>query len=103
MKTNATGCGVGDEGSGTSGTRSPHFRLIFFFPRFYWEWLPGFSGVPGRINKLGGGEGLSGGSVFIGGEFKPPVLVWRNDADTGPSTTSEFVRSMSGAVRCYFL
>lgn len=57
--------------------------------RFYWEWLPGFSGVPGRINELGGGEDSFGGSVFIGGEFKPPVLVWRNDPYIGPSTTSE--------------
>ncbi len=57
--------------------------------RFYWEWLPAFSGVPGRINELGGGEGAFVDSVFIGGEFTPPVLVWRNDPHIGPSTTGE--------------
>lgn len=57
--------------------------------RFYWEWLPAFSGVPGRINELGGGEGAFMDSVFIGGEFTPPVLVWRNDPRVGPSTTGE--------------
>lgn len=63
--------------------------LGWFNIRFYWEWLPAFSGVPGRINELGGGDGAFVDSVFIGGEFTPPVLVWRNDPHVGPSTTGE--------------
>lgn len=65
-----------------------HF-FFFLCGRFYWEWLPAFSGVPGRINELGGGDGAFADSVFIGGEFTPPVLVWRNDPHIGPSTTGE--------------
>lgn len=42
-----------------------------------------------RINKLSGGDDAFGESVIIGGEFTPPVLVWTNDPDIGPSTTSE--------------
>lgn len=57
--------------------------------RFYWEWLPAFAGVHGRINELSGGENMFTDSVFIGGEFNPPVLVWTNDPEVGPSTTSE--------------
>lgn len=45
--------------------------------------------MPGRINELGGGDGAFVDSVFIGGEFTPPVLVWRNDPHVGPSTTGE--------------
>ena len=65
------------------------FRFVFSIRRFYWEWLPAFAGVHGRINELSGGEDLFPDSVFIGGEFNPPVLVWTNDPDVGPSATSE--------------
>jgi hypothetical protein len=44
--------------------------------RFSWEWLPGFGGQPLRINKLTSGTGEFSSSIFIGGEFNPPVLVW---------------------------
>lgn len=66
------------------------FITTYELTRFYWEWLPAFAGVRGRINELGGGEGVFLDSVFIGGDFSPPVLVWTNDADVGPSTRSAF-------------
>ncbi|CAM9802571.1 unnamed protein product, partial [Scytosiphon promiscuus] len=89
------GDGEGEGGKGQLGAYKPMCGVdVVVSPggddkyRFYWEWLPAFSGVPGRINELGGGEGAFVDSVFIGGEFTPPVLVWRNDPRVGPSTTA---------------
>jgi hypothetical protein len=50
--------------------------LCVYVYRFSWEWLPGFGGQPLRINKLTSGTGEFSSSIFIGGEFNPPVLVW---------------------------
>jgi hypothetical protein len=44
--------------------------------RYYWEWLPGFDGVNASIHKLAAGTGMYSNSVFIGGAFSPPVLIW---------------------------